>query len=79
VRGDNVEEITITREYRYSLKGFDVKASVDGDDVKMWFVYQDSGQIRYEIKIKKEEWDRLVAWVEWQRKNNIVNQKNSDV
>lgn len=31
----------------------------------------DDAEQRYTVNLSRSEWDRLVAWVEWQRKKNI--------
>jgi hypothetical protein len=68
--------LKITNTYHYSPA--DVLAMVmDNGWVKIWFNYKDIQQDRHAIICTAEEWDRLVAWVEWQRKNKDVNRGDS--
>lgn len=50
-----------------------IKASFTGTGgVNIWFEYDTpeiKDQRRHEVDYTPEEWDRLVAWVEWQRKD----------
>lgn len=51
------------------LSAADIKAELTNEGgVAIWFQYKDIGQRRHDIECTPEEWDRLVAWVEWQRK-----------
>jgi len=38
--------------------------------IRLWLAY-DSG-LNYEIYVSQEEWDRMVAWVELQRKEEAL-------
>lgn len=63
-----MEPIKVTSTYHDSPA--DIKAKLtDNGGVEIWFEYTDINQRRHEITCTPEEWDRLVAWVEWQRKD----------
>ena len=48
----------------------DIKAQLTEEGgVNVWFDYKEIGQQRHEFTCIPEEWDRLVAWVEWQRRD----------
>ena len=54
----------------------DIKASVMSNGwVKIWHYYEDIKQDRHEIVLTDKEWDRFVAWVQWQRSNNEASKK----
>ena len=40
--------------------------------INIWINYDEAKQ-RPMVSVTSEEWDRLVAWVEWQRKDKGVN------
>jgi len=63
-----MEEILVTTTYKWSPA--DIKAQLTDDGgVRVWFHFEDIKQDRHEFVCTPEEWDRFVAWVEWQRKN----------
>ncbi len=53
--------------YTYSGDGHYEATIEDDGSVKITTVY-DAGQHRPAVTLPPERWDRLVAWVEWQRK-----------
>ncbi len=66
-----MEPITVTHEIPYS--DADIKAQLTEEGrVSIWFQYTEQssipGQQRHKFHCTPEEWDRLVAWVEWRRK-----------
>ena len=66
-----MDTITVTKSVKWSQA--DIKAAVlDNGWVKLWYHFDEIDQDRYEIVCTDREWDRLVAWVEWQRKNDKV-------
>jgi hypothetical protein len=66
--------LKVTTSFKWS--GADIKAAVmDNGGVKIWHHYEDIDQDRHEIILTDKEWDRLVAWVQWQRRNNEVSEK----
>ncbi len=53
---------------------------LNGGYVRMWFKYLKSGieeQERHVITFSPEEWDRLVAYVDWRRKDGALEDKKS--
>ncbi len=71
-----METITVTTSYIYSPA--DIRTQLtEGGGVKMWFDYKEIGQERHEFTCTPEEWDRLVAWVEWQRRDRGFNEGES--
>jgi hypothetical protein len=65
--------IEITDYARYGTGN--VKADVtEVGGVSIWIKYKDAPQ-QPTITLSPEEWDRFVAWVEWQRKDNIFSKK----
>ena len=42
--------------------------------VTIWFQFNDIGQRRHDITCAPEEWDRLVAWVDCQRKEAVLRE-----
>ena len=69
-----MEHIKITESYLWSAADIMAKLT-ERDGVRIWFKYKDIGQERHEIRLSSEEWDRFVAWVEWQRKNRAINKR----
>ena len=71
-----MESIVVTTSYIYAPA--DIKAQLTEEGrVKVWFYYKDIDQERHEIVLTPEEWDRLVAWVEWQRKKAALQKKQA--
>lgn len=67
-----MDDLKITTSYKSSMADIMARVLTDGD-VDIWYHFIDSGQNKYEVNCTPEEWDRLVAWVEWQRKELAVN------
>jgi len=65
-----MESIKVTRYMSLSTGAeADIEAScTEEGGVKVWFQYDEAGN-RQEILISPKAWDRLVAWVEWQRRD----------
>jgi hypothetical protein len=63
-----MEEIKVTSTYHWSPADIKARLTDDGK-IEIWFEYKDINQQRHEISFTPEEWNRLVAWVEWQRKD----------
>jgi len=63
---------TITIGTHFQGRGFaDYKATVtDGEGVIIKTIFHDSNQ-KHTVDLSREEWDRLVAWVEWRRKDRV--------
>jgi len=71
-----VEPLRVTGTYVMSEA--DIMAQVTEDrGVRMWSRYKDIAQDRYEFTCTPEEWDRLVAWVDWQRKDKATGRGGS--
>jgi hypothetical protein len=65
-----MDEIKITTSYLYSPAEIIGKVMDDGS-VKIFFRFNGINQERHEIHCSANEWDRFIAWVEWQRKKNV--------
>jgi len=63
-----MEEIKVTSTCHWSPADIKARLTDDGE-IEIWFEYKDINQQRHEISFTPAEWDRLVAWVEWQRKD----------
>jgi hypothetical protein len=70
-----MEPIKVTGTFIYSSSA-DVMAQLTKEGgVDIWFDYE--RMRRQGFICTPEEWDRLVAWVEWQRKERIINKGES--
>lgn len=68
-----MESIKVTRYMSLWGAEADIEAScTEEGGVKMWFQYDEAGR-RQEILISPKEWDRLVAWIEWQRRDRGIH------
>ena len=47
-----------------------------GGGVNIWINYDNAGH-KPTISMTPEEWDRLMTWVEWQRKDKAINKGES--
>ena len=71
-----MESIIVMTSYLYAPA--DIKAQLTEEGrVKMWFYYKDIDQERHEIILTPEECDRFVAWIEWQRKEAVLQKKQA--
>ena len=67
-----VEQLRVTGTDRWSTA--DIMAQLTEDrGVKAWFRYKESGLKKNELTCTPQEWDRLVAWVDWQRKDKATS------
>jgi len=56
----------------YKMYEADIMAQVTKDrGVKIWSKFKESGLNKNEFTCTPEEWDRLVAWVEWKRRDKV--------
>jgi hypothetical protein len=66
-----MEPIEVTTSFKWSAADIMAELTNEGG-VTIWFQFNDIGQRRHDITCNPEEWDRLVAWVEWQRKEAVL-------
>ena len=72
-----MEPLRVTGTYWYSEA--DIMAQVTEDrGVKMWFEYKNIRQQRHEFTCTPQQGDRLVTWVEWQRRDRVGGEGEDD-
>ena len=50
----------------------DIMARMNDDGgVTLWFWHKDINQDRHKFTCTPQQWDRLVAWVEWKRRDRV--------
>jgi len=69
--------LMVTGTYKWSEADVEAELTEEGG-VSVWFEYKKIGQKRHEFTCSPEEWDRLVAWVEWQRKEMALKKKGEE-
>jgi len=62
-----MEQLPVTMSFKWAAADIMAQLTKEGG-VRIWYKFQGSGQEKYEIVCTPDEWDRFVAWVEWQRK-----------
>jgi hypothetical protein len=55
----------------------DVFADLSESGMVRIYIEYDVGKQKPEIFMSPEEWDRLVAWVEWQRRDRAIDRGDS--
>ena len=71
-----MEELTVTTTCKQSPAAIKAQLTNKGG-VTIWFHFKDIKQDRHEFECTPDEWDRLVAWVEWQRKDKAISKEES--
>jgi len=72
--GIDMDKLRVTGSFKWSQADIMAEAKPDGG-VRIWFYFKDIQQDRYDIDLTAVEWDRLVAWIEWQRKEVALQKK----
>ncbi|HUV43406.1 MAG TPA: hypothetical protein VMW13_01115 [Dehalococcoidales bacterium] len=72
-----MEPLRVTKTYK--MYEADIMAQVTEDrGVKMWSKFKESGLRKNEFICTPQQWDRLVAWVEWQRRARELVREDDD-
>ena len=65
------DTLNVGRHLAYSSGYYEATVSNDGG-VIIETKFHDTPQ-KHTVSVSRERWDRLVAWIEWQRQDRIVN------
>ena len=72
-----MEPLRVTKTYK--MYEADIMAQVTEDrGVKMWSKFKESGLRKNEFTCTPQQWDRLVTWVEWQRRDRVGGEGEDD-